>query len=108
MNPAPDHARSRPRTGELLAVGALVALQVGLSLWRARGLEHAGDNDTASYYIVARNLAEGRGLVDTALCYLHGHAASVVRPAGDYWCIGWPLILGSVMAWWATARGTRC
>jgi hypothetical protein len=54
--------------------------------------------DGAWYYVVARNLAMGRGLRDTVLWQFLAPPPSVVQPAGTYWDVGWPAVLGALMS----------
>ena len=80
-----------------LAFAPLVLLQWAASFVAASTLRTVGTYDTAYYYVVARNFARGRGLTDTVLWEFLGAPDTVARPAGAYWEIGWPLLLGSIM-----------
>jgi len=82
-------------TGGILA--GLVLLQLGVGLWRLTHVPVMATGDPAWYFVVARNFAEGRGLTDTVLWTYLGNPEPVSRPAGAYWQIGWPLILGGLM-----------
>jgi hypothetical protein len=99
-------AGSPPKSGPMLEalrrrpyvpLVAICLLQLALSLWHLRGAECIADGDTSAYYVVARNFAMGRGLSDTIMWNYIGHTPTVVRPAGDWWGIGWPVLLGLIM-----------
>ncbi len=86
-----------PRRQVVLALVSIVILQAVVSFTAAAGLPGVGNYDTAHYYAVARNLADGRGAVDTVLWHFLGPPETVVRPIGDYWPPGWPFLLGALM-----------
>ncbi len=86
-----------PRRQVVLALVSLVILQAGVSFTAAAELPSVGNYDTAYYYAVARNLADGRGAVDTVLWHFLGPPETVVRPIGDYWPPGWPVLLAVPM-----------
>ncbi|MGH7270635.1 MAG: hypothetical protein ACREJ3_09410 [Polyangiaceae bacterium] len=75
----------------------LPALSWAISFAAARTIHTVATYDTAYYYVIARNVAQGRGLTDTVLWQFLGVPESVQRPAGGYWEIGWPIILGTLM-----------
>jgi hypothetical protein len=79
-----------------IATAGLALLQGAVSLWHVWPLHTVVSYDTASYYVMARNVALGRGLVDTNLWHYLGHQ-SLPHPAGDYWPAGWPLLLGALL-----------
>jgi len=81
-----------------IAVLSLVAMQAAVSFWGASRTDYVGNYDTAYYYAVARNIAQGRVNCDDVLWHWLGSPDAVARPAGDYWSPGWPLLLGSLMA----------
>ncbi len=74
----------------------LALLQGLVSLHDVWDLRTVYNYDTASYFVVARNFALGRGLIDTNLWHYLA-PESVPHPAGDHWPVGWPLILGALM-----------
>ncbi len=76
----------------------LLALCQAITSYRAlRELEAPGNYDTAYYFCVGRNLATGRGLTDRMVWHYLGPLAPPGRPAGDYWMVGWPIVLGALM-----------
>src|ERR1700722_20575747 len=75
----------------------LPALQWAICFTAARTIRTVGSYDTAYYYVIARNIGQGRGLTDTVLWQFLGTPESVQRPAGNYWEGGWPLVLGALM-----------
>ncbi len=86
-----------PRRRIALALISLVILQASVCFPAASGLPGVGNYDTAYYYAVARNLADGRGAIDTVLWHFLGPPETVVRPIGDYWPPGWPFLLAALM-----------
>jgi hypothetical protein len=86
-----------PRRRIVLALISLVILQASVCFPAASGLPGVGNYDTAYYYAVARNLADGRGSIDTVLWHFLGPPETVVRPIGDYWPPGWPFLLAALM-----------
>lgn len=87
-------------------MAALALTQLLLSLSRLAPLTCVGAHDSASYYGMARHFARGDGLIDDVLwCFLRPHSA-VVRPGGDYWPPGWPLLLGTGMMILGTSQGS--
>src|SRR5262249_9643059 len=93
-----DRVVSLGQRGGVAAVFALLAaLQWAVSFHAAETIRTVASYDTAYYYVVARNVAPGRGLLDTALWHFLGTPDTVARPAGDYWEVGWPLALGLLM-----------
>jgi hypothetical protein len=76
---------------------ALALAQLFLSLTRMAPLTCVGAHDPASYYQIARHFARGDGLIDEVLWSFLHPSPSVIRPAGDYWPPGWPLVLGTAM-----------
>jgi hypothetical protein len=81
-----------------------MALQWTVSFHYAKTIRTVATVDTAYYYVIARNVALGRGLLDTVLWCLIGVPDNVARPAGDYWEIGWPLVLGALMRVFGTSQ----
>ena len=85
----PDVSRSirsllgSPRRQIVLALVSLIILQASVCFPAASGLPGVGNYDTAYYYAVARNLADGRGAIDTVLWHFLGPPEPVVRPIGD-------------------------
>lgn len=93
------------RRGGLAASFALLAaLQWAVSFLVAGAIRTVGTYDTAYYYVIARNLAQGRGLLDTVVWQYLGAPRAVARPAGDYWEVGWPLVLGALMRVFDTSQ----
>ncbi|MEE8460216.1 MAG: hypothetical protein V3S08_10085 [Phycisphaerales bacterium] len=72
-----------PRRRIALALISLVILQASVCFPAASGLPGVGNYDTAYYYAVARNLADGRGAIDTVLWHFLGPPEPVVRPIGE-------------------------
>jgi 4-amino-4-deoxy-L-arabinose transferase-like glycosyltransferase len=66
----------------LLLLGCL-ALLTRLAL--ARLTQHPGHADEAFYYVVARNLADGRGLVIDYVWHYLAPPPTVTHPSYDYW-----------------------
>lgn len=87
---------TRPGRAVWIALASLALLQATISLHDAWDLHTNFNYDTASYYVVARNFAVGRGLVDTNLWHYLG-SQPVPHPAGDYWPAGWPVVLGLLL-----------
>jgi hypothetical protein len=84
---------------------ALLPVAQWISSFRAAAtIRTVGTHDTAYYYVLARNFALGRGLTDTVLWQFLGLPEAVARPAGGYWEVGWPLVLGSLMRVFGTSQ----
>jgi hypothetical protein len=81
----------------LAGIATLAALQLSLSLWAASTIQTVDTVDTADYFVVARNLAEGRGLTASVVWEFLAAPDAVRHPAGDYWDVGWPLVLGLIL-----------
>jgi hypothetical protein len=96
--------RRDPRWIAVLAAASLAATQLAIALRAASGVRDVASVDTANYYVIARNLAEGRGLTDTVLWQFLAAPTTVERPAGDYWEVGWPLVLGTLMRVFGTSQ----
>lgn len=94
-----DPLGSARRQGRLLAASfaLLGVLQWVVSFWATRTIRTVATYDTAYYYVVARNVARGQGLLDTVIWHLLGTPETVARPAGDYWEVGWPVVLGALL-----------
>jgi 4-amino-4-deoxy-L-arabinose transferase-like glycosyltransferase len=75
----------------------LPLLQWGIAFVAVGRVRCVATYDTAYYYVLARNVALGRGLTDTVLWQFLGAPDTAARPAGSYWEIGWPLVLGALM-----------
>lgn len=95
----PRPARQEP-SFRLLLCGALalLVLQGLIAGARASSLEVIDSGDPCWYYAVARNFAHGRGLLDNVLWTYIGNPVAVDRPAGTYWLMGWPALLGAAMS----------
>jgi hypothetical protein len=87
---------SRQSGAVWLALAGLVLMQAVVSFHDVWPLHTVYTYDTASYYVVARNLALGRGLTDTNLWHFLG-PQTLPHPAGDHWPAGWPVVLGTLM-----------
>jgi Dolichyl-phosphate-mannose-protein mannosyltransferase len=100
-SPGPASIEARARA---LPFAALACVQWAISFALARRVPTVGTYDTAYYYVIARNIAQGRGITDTVLWQFLGTPEAVQRPAGGYWEIGWPLVLGSLMRVFGTSQ----
>ena len=89
-------ASPRPGRAAGIAMAGLAALQGAISFHHVWPLKTVFSKDTAAYYVMGRNLALGRGLVDTNLWHYLGHQ-TLPHPAGDYWPAGWPVVLGALL-----------
>lgn len=99
----------RPSRGQvLLFLSFLVLLQGLLDALEWKRSVVLQDGDPCWYYVVARNVAVGRGLQDTILWNYLGNPNSVQRPAGTYWSVGWPVFLGSCMRVLGHSASTAC
>ncbi len=84
MREAPAEERGWRRPPALAAL--LVALLTVPALWPAMTAYRLPvDNDQGYYLMVARNLAEGRGLIEDAVWHHLRREPALPRPAHDYW-----------------------
>ncbi len=95
--PPPPPSRAPAGRRRLWLFALLPLLQWAISFTAAWRLRTVDTVDTAYYYVIARNLAQGRGLTDTVLWQLLAPPDTVQGPAGSYWEVGWPLVLGGLM-----------
>lgn len=73
-----------PVTGRGLLVG-LFALSLVVRLLAALPLDHAGYFDAFYYFDLARNMAQGRGIVDDVVWNYLDRPQSLPRPGNLYW-----------------------
>lgn len=69
----------------VLGAGLIFFLAFGLRLYLAKGLAGPVDNDSSDYYLVARNLFQGRGFVEEVVGYFQPAPAAVLHPSHDHW-----------------------
>lgn len=84
------------RVGPVAVVAAAVALRGVLAL---RGAAHVHDftHDTAYYYAAAHGIARHLDFHDWMVWTFLGAPHAVNRALGDYWSVGWPLVLAAFM-----------
>lgn len=81
----------------------LLGLQLLVTAWNLSTVTVVSNGDPSHYYCEARNLALGRGLVNSNLSTYLAPPPTVIRPAGDYWPCGWSIVLGLGLAVLGTA-----
>jgi hypothetical protein len=69
----------------LLLFGALIVVGLALRFWLATFARMPGHGDSAFYYTVARNIADGRGPVVDYIVYFFSGLLPLPHYAGDFW-----------------------
>src|SRR5512141_3145546 len=69
----------------LLLFGILVLIGLALRFWLATFARMPGHGDSAFYYTVARNIADGRGPVVDYIVYFFSGLLPLPHYAGDFW-----------------------
>ena len=80
-----QEVRAKPRIGLIAAAALVFLLALSLRVYFGRLAVGPLDNDSTYYYLLGRNLAEGRGFVEDLVWNYVSPPASVTHPSHDYW-----------------------